>query len=93
MACESDQWILTYQLSRSHTEVQTTTLSFFTYLLNINYGRNGLWMKRTMAEPECERNVSKVFRHREAVFDPLAIFFELHPIYCSCWSYITYLFL
>ena len=29
------------------------------YLLNINYGRNGLWTKRTMAEPECGRNVSK----------------------------------
>jgi hypothetical protein len=29
------------------------------YLLNINYGRNGLWTKRTIAEPECGRNVSK----------------------------------
>jgi hypothetical protein len=37
------------------------------YLLNINYGRNdygrnGLWPKRTMAEPECGRNVSKALR-------------------------------
>ena len=30
--------------------------------LNINYGRNGLGTKRTMAERECGRNVSKVVR-------------------------------
>jgi len=28
-----------------------------------DYGRNGLWTKRTMAEPECGWNVSKAFGH------------------------------
>jgi hypothetical protein len=32
------------------------------------------------------------FRHREAIFEPFAIFFELHPIYCSCWSQISTLY-
>jgi hypothetical protein len=32
------------------------------YLLNIKYGRNGLWTKPTMAEPECGRNVSKAYK-------------------------------
>ena len=27
-----------------------------------NYGRNCLWMKRTMAEPECGRSASKAFK-------------------------------
>jgi hypothetical protein len=42
-----------------HTDYDTQFLH--PYLLNINYGRNGLWMKRTMAEPECGGNVSKAF--------------------------------
>jgi hypothetical protein len=42
---------------RIHTDYDTQFLH--PYLLNINYGRNGLWPKRTMAELECGRNVSK----------------------------------
>ena len=37
-------------------------------------------------------NLGGNFRHREAVFDPLAIFLEIHPIYCSCWSQTSTLY-
>ena len=37
-------------------------------------------------------NLGGNFRHREAVFDPLAIFLEIHPIYCNCWSQTSTLY-
>jgi hypothetical protein len=38
------------------------------------------------------QNLGGNFRHREAVFDLLAIFLEIHPIYCSCWSQTSTLY-
>jgi hypothetical protein len=34
----------------------------------------------------------QIFQLWEAVFDPLATFFELHPKYCSCWSQTSTLY-
>jgi hypothetical protein len=50
-----------------------------------------LWLVDS-ADSQNMIDCNKPVRHREAVFNPLAIFFELHPIYCSCWSQTSTLY-